>query len=46
MLPGKTYTAKDLLAIARQRYWFVLVPFAVVSAVTAIVFSISVDSGA
>jgi polysaccharide chain length determinant protein (PEP-CTERM system associated) len=32
MLPGKKYTPDDLLLILRRRYWFVLVPFAVISA--------------
>jgi polysaccharide chain length determinant protein (PEP-CTERM system associated) len=37
MLPGKKYGPEDLLAIVRQRVWFLLVPFAVVAAVTAVV---------
>jgi uncharacterized protein involved in exopolysaccharide biosynthesis len=37
MLPGKTYAPEDILQILRRRTWFVLVPFAVVSAATAVV---------
>ena len=37
MLPGKRYTAEDILRIFQRRYWLLLVPFAVVSAVTAVV---------
>ena len=36
MLPGKTYTPEDILAIARKRIWFVLLPLAVVSAATSV----------
>jgi protein tyrosine kinase modulator len=36
MLPGKTYTPEDVLRILRRRFWLLLVPFAVVSAGTAI----------
>ena len=36
MLPGKKYTPEDLIAILRRRYWLLLVPFAVVSAATAL----------
>ena len=37
MLPGKKYKPEDVLKILRTRVWLVLVPFAVVSAVTAVV---------
>jgi protein tyrosine kinase modulator len=37
MLPGKTYTVEDVFRIARKQIWVLLVPVAVVSAVTAIV---------
>jgi protein tyrosine kinase modulator len=37
MLPGKTYLPEDLLRIARRRIWFILVPFAVIAACTAVV---------
>jgi polysaccharide chain length determinant protein (PEP-CTERM system associated) len=37
MLPGKKYTPEDLVAIFRRRFWLLLVPFAVVSAATALV---------
>src|SRR5262245_51725093 len=36
MLPGKKYTPEDILQILRRRFWLVLVPFAIVSAGTAI----------
>lgn len=36
MLPGKKYSAEDILLILRRRYWYLLVPFAVVSAATAL----------
>lgn len=36
MLPGKTYTPEDILRIGRKRIWFLLLPFAVVSAGTAV----------
>jgi polysaccharide chain length determinant protein (PEP-CTERM system associated) len=36
MLPGKTYTVEEVLRIARQRFWFVLVPMAMISAGTAV----------
>ncbi len=32
MLPGKAYKPEDVLQILRRRVWFLLVPFAVVSA--------------
>ena len=37
MLPGKVYKPEDILAIIRKRFWFIVVPFAIVSAVTAFV---------
>ena len=37
MLPGKRYTPEDVLFILRRRIWLILVPFAVVSAMTAVV---------
>ena len=37
MLPGKTYTPEDVLQILRSRVWLLLVPFALVSAATAVV---------
>src|SRR4029453_9079285 len=36
MLPGKKYTPEDVLRILRHKFWLVLVPFALVSAGTAI----------
>ena len=37
MLPGKKYKPEDMLQVLRRRIWLVLVPFAVVSAGTAVV---------
>ncbi len=37
MLPGKNYTPEDLIAILRRRFWMLLVPFAVISAATALI---------
>ncbi len=37
MLPGKKYKPEDLLLVLRQRVWWVLIPFALVSAGTAAV---------
>jgi protein tyrosine kinase modulator len=37
MLPGKKYKPEDLLAIAKRRFWLLVVPFAVISATTAVV---------
>ena len=37
MLPGRKYKPEDLLVILRQHVWWVLVPFAIISAVTAAV---------
>jgi len=37
MLPGKKYKPEDIIEILRRRIWVLLVPFAVVSAGTAIV---------
>ena len=36
MLPGKKYSPEDFLRILRKRYWILLVPFAIVSAGTAL----------
>ena len=36
MLPGKVYKPEDFLNILRRRFWLLLVPFAVVSAATAV----------
>ena len=36
MVPGKKYTPEDILLILRRRFWLVLVPFAIVSAMTAV----------
>jgi polysaccharide chain length determinant protein (PEP-CTERM system associated) len=36
MLPGKVYSAEDVLRIVRQRFWYVLLPLAVISAGTAL----------
>src|SRR5262245_14266877 len=36
MLPGKAYTPEDLPRILRSRFWLLLLPFAIVSAATAI----------
>jgi polysaccharide chain length determinant protein (PEP-CTERM system associated) len=36
MLPGKTYTAEDLVRVAKRRIWVLLVPFAVASAGAAV----------
>ena len=37
MLPGKVYRPEDIILILRRRIWFLLVPFAVVAAGTAVV---------
>ena len=37
MLPGKKYRPEDILQILRKRFWVLLVPFAVISAGTAMV---------
>ena len=37
MLPGKKYTPEEILAILRKRVWWLLVPFAVVSASAGVV---------
>src|ERR1700733_3547333 len=37
MLPGKKYKPEDILEILRRRVWVLLLPFAVISAVTAAV---------
>ena len=36
MLPGKTFLPEDILEILKRRYWFILVPLALVSAGTAV----------
>jgi polysaccharide chain length determinant protein (PEP-CTERM system associated) len=36
MLPGKQYKPEDIVQILRRRIWFVLLPFAVVAAGTAV----------
>jgi polysaccharide chain length determinant protein (PEP-CTERM system associated) len=43
MLPGKKYTPEDILHVLRRRVWFVLVPFAVVAAATAVVVRLLPD---
>jgi polysaccharide chain length determinant protein (PEP-CTERM system associated) len=37
MLPGKKYKPEDLLRVLKRRFWLLIVPFAVVSAGTAVV---------
>ena len=37
MLPGKVYRPEDVVRILRKRIWFLLVPFAVVAATTAVI---------
>ena len=37
MLPGKSYNPEDILRIVRTRIWVLLVPFALVSAATALI---------
>jgi polysaccharide chain length determinant protein (PEP-CTERM system associated) len=37
MLPGKKYTPDEVLRIAKKRIWFIIIPFALVAAGTAIV---------
>jgi polysaccharide chain length determinant protein (PEP-CTERM system associated) len=37
MLPGKKYTPEDILLILRRRFWLLVLPFAVVSATTAVI---------
>lgn len=37
MLPGKKYAPEDLLRVAQKRVWWLLVPFAIVAAGTAVV---------
>ena len=36
MLPGKKYAPEDIIRLVRRRLWWLLVPFAVVSAATAV----------
>jgi polysaccharide chain length determinant protein (PEP-CTERM system associated) len=37
MLPGKKYTPEDILNILRRRFWYLIVPFAVIAAGTAVI---------
>ena len=37
MLPGKVYKPEDILQIVRRKIWFLIVPFALVAAATAVV---------
>jgi len=37
MLPGKTYLPQDIVALIKRRVWWVLVPFALIAAITAVV---------
>jgi polysaccharide chain length determinant protein (PEP-CTERM system associated) len=37
MLPGQTYTPEEVFGALRRRIWLLLVPFAIVSAATAVV---------
>jgi uncharacterized protein involved in exopolysaccharide biosynthesis len=37
MLPGKKYTPEDILLIIRRRFWLLVLPFALVSATTAVI---------
>src|SRR4030095_8908962 len=37
MLPGKTYNPEDILRIVKARIWVLLVPFAIISAATALI---------
>src|SRR5262245_11726045 len=37
MLPGKKYKPEDLLKVLKRRFWVLVVPFAVISAGTAVV---------
>jgi polysaccharide chain length determinant protein (PEP-CTERM system associated) len=43
MLPGKAYTPEDVLRILRKRVWIIVVPWAVVSAATAVIASLLPD---
>jgi len=36
MLPGRKYAPEEILRILRRRFWFVLVPFAVIAAATGL----------
>ena len=36
MLPGKKYKPEDLLFVLKRRFWLLIVPFALVSAGTAV----------
>ena len=37
MLPGKKYSPEEVLRIAKKRIWFIIIPFALVAAGTAVV---------
>jgi polysaccharide chain length determinant protein (PEP-CTERM system associated) len=37
MLPGKTYNPEDVVRIIKNRIWVLLVPFAIISAATALI---------
>jgi polysaccharide chain length determinant protein (PEP-CTERM system associated) len=43
MLPGKKYKPEEVLQIVRRRIWLLLVPFAIVSAATAVVAKLLPD---
>ena len=36
MLPGRTFLPEDILRILQRRFWLIVVPFAIVSAATAV----------
>src|SRR6185369_1988298 len=36
MLPGRTFMPEDVVTILRRRFWLIVVPFAVISATTAL----------
>jgi polysaccharide chain length determinant protein (PEP-CTERM system associated) len=44
MLPGKKYKPEDILQILKNRIWLLLVPFAVISAATAVVAKLLPDT--
>jgi len=43
VLPGKKFTPEDIVAIATRRYWFFLIPFAVIASATVVVARILPD---
>jgi polysaccharide chain length determinant protein (PEP-CTERM system associated) len=43
MLPGKVYKPEDLLQLLRRRAWLIVVPFAIISAATAVVSRVLPD---